>query len=241
MKRTLLATAALLLFAGSAVDAVAHGIWIAQRHGELAIVYGHGASDEAYDPAKITAVAAHDGEQAVPVTPVNRETHALVPMPERAPVLIATMDNGYWSQGADGKWVNKPKSEVPGAKQASRSLKHTVAILRHTHDAALPKGLRLEIVPAKDPTELQAGDPLEVLVLLNGEPLANAPVTTEYTTDSEAEPVRTGADGKATIVVRNNGLNVVAVSAIEAPDEPEKADRISHFSTLSFNLGHHEH
>ena len=37
-----------------APSAQAHGIWIAQRHGDQAIIYGHGATDEVYDPAKIT-------------------------------------------------------------------------------------------------------------------------------------------------------------------------------------------
>lgn len=233
-------TAALLL--GSAFDAMAHGIWIAQRHGDLAIVYGHGASDEAYDPNKVTQATGHlaNGTTA-PATTENRGNHVLVVPPKDAAVLTATMDNGYWSEGPDGKWVNKPKSEVDGAKQGGRYLKHTVAILDHSPLATEARGMALEIVPQRDPTELSSGDELVVTVLLNGKPLADTLVIQEYTTDSENKALRTDAEGRASVTVRNNGLNVIAVSADEASPEPEKADRIGHFATLSFSVDRHAH
>lgn len=232
--------AALLL--GSAFDAMAHGIWIAQRHGDLAIVYGHGASDEAYDPGKVAQVIGHleDGTTA-PAATEDHGNHVLVTPPENAAVLTATMDNGYWSEGPDGKWVNKPKSEVDGAKQGGRYLKHTVAILDHSPLAAKAKGMTLEIVPDRDPSELSAGDELGVTVLLGGKPLADTLVVQEYTTDSENKSVRTDAKGRASVTIRNNGLNVIAVSADEPSQEPEKADRVGHFATLSFSVDRHAH
>lgn len=232
--------AALLL--GSAFDAMAHGIWIAQRHGDLATVYGHGASDEAYDPAKVTQATGHleDGTTA-PATTEDHGNHVLVVPPKDAAVVTATMDNGYWSEGPDGKWVNKPKSEVDGAKQAGRYLKHTVAILDHTPLATKAKGIALEIVPERNPTELSPDDELVVTVLLNGKPLADTLVIQEYTTDSENKSVRTDAKGRASVTVRNNGLNVIAVSAEEPSQEPEKADRVGHFATLSFSVDRHAH
>lgn len=242
MRRILLAASAVALLLGTAPDATAHGIWIAQRHGDLAIVYGHGASDEAYDPAKISQVIAHreDGS-TVPVATENNESHALLSPPKDAAVVTAVMDNGYWSEGPDGKWVNKPKSEVEGAKQGGRYLKHAVAILAHTPLAAKTKGMALEIVPDRDPTELAAGDELPVTVLFNGAPLADTVLIQEYTTDSENKSVRTDAEGRASVTIRNTGLNVIAVSAREPSDEPEKADQVGHFATLSFTLDYHSH
>jgi nickel transport protein len=31
----------------------AHSAWVAQRSGKMAVIYGHGASDDAYDAAKV--------------------------------------------------------------------------------------------------------------------------------------------------------------------------------------------
>jgi nickel transport protein len=49
LRRVSLAIAA----AGALTNAAhAHGIWTAQRHGDLAVVYGHGAGDDAYEPGE---------------------------------------------------------------------------------------------------------------------------------------------------------------------------------------------
>ena len=56
--RKITAAAIAIAFTASGTSALAHGIWIAQRHDDWAVVYGHGASDEGYDPAKLEAVAA---------------------------------------------------------------------------------------------------------------------------------------------------------------------------------------
>jgi hypothetical protein len=36
--------------------ASAHAVWLEIQHGALVVVYGHGAEDDAYDPAKLTAL-----------------------------------------------------------------------------------------------------------------------------------------------------------------------------------------
>ncbi len=130
---------AVLTFLAPAI-AGAHGIWIAERHGTQAVVYGHGASDEAYDPQKLKTVTAKNGEgKDVAVEIKRQEDHALLSVPKDAVVVSGTFDNGFWAEGPDGKWVNKPKSEVPGAKQSSQSQKFAVAILDHLRKSQKPK------------------------------------------------------------------------------------------------------
>lgn len=129
---------AVLTFLAPAV-AGAHGIWIAERHGTQAVVYGHGASDEAYDPQKLKTATAKDVTgKDVAVEIRRQEDHALLGVPQDAVVVSGTFDNGF-AEGPDGKWVNKPKSEVPGAKQSSQSQKFAVAILDHLRKSQRPK------------------------------------------------------------------------------------------------------
>ncbi len=238
--RTILA--GLILIAGALASAVAaaHGIWVAQRHGDLAVVYGHGASDEGYDPNKLTAVAAFDSAgKVVPVELRQQDDHVLLDVAAGAATLTATFDNGFWSQGPDGRWVNQPKSAVPGAKQSGHYVKYATTVLRPLAAAPEAMGLPLEIVPLVDPMTLAMGDALPVRVLHDGAPLAGATVIAEYTTASDERDLTTDDAGEAVVTVRNQGLNVVAVSHEMATPEDAEADKLALLATLAFTLGFH--
>jgi nickel transport protein len=218
----------------------AHGIWVAERHGDMAIVYGHGSSDEAYDTAKLKRLtgAAADGSESV-LKISARDDHVLFAPSESTVVVYGEFDNGFWSEGPDGKWVNKPKDEVSAAKRSAHYVKYTTGILRPLTGPQAAKGFPLEIVALADPIGIKAGDKLPVQVLAEGKPVAGVDVIAEYTTDSEGIKVTTDAEGKAAITIRNQGLNVIAASwSVPTPDS-DKADEIGYFATLSFNLHHH--
>jgi len=106
---SLLAAAGLVL--ATAAPALSHGAWVDERWGELAVIYGHGAGDDGYDPAKVvkaTAIAADGSELPLKMQPAANYMRL---EPNGEPALIALeFDNGYWSEGADGKWLNKPKN-----------------------------------------------------------------------------------------------------------------------------------
>ncbi len=236
--RVSMAVIAVLAVLGSVQAALAHGIWLAERRGELAIVYGHGASDDPYDPGKISKVQAL-GEDSEPVSVEveDRETHALLATIGKPAIVLVDFDNGFYSEGADGKWVNKPKSEVDGAKTAGRYVKHALAI-RHLHGdlPELPEQ-DLQIVPLGNPSVLSAGTPLRLRVLYKGRPLAGVALIADYVNMPEDKPATTDAAGEAELIVRNNGLNVIAVShGVPLENDPD-ADIVEHFATLSFTAG----
>ena len=134
------ASAAVLLL--SSGFAGAHGIWIAERHSDLAVVYGHGSSDEGYDPAKLTSLRLLDERGAeLPVQRMDGDDHVAFAKVDGAAVAVSTLDNGFWSKGANGKWVNKSKEEVEGATEGGRYLKYSVTILGHLKAAPKPQDL----------------------------------------------------------------------------------------------------
>jgi nickel transport protein len=227
-----------LAFAGSAF---AHGAWIAQRHGELAVIYGHGASDEAYRPERVVAVAGRTAAGELrEVSKLVRDKYTLLQPPADAAVLALTFDNGFWSKGLDGKFVNKGRRDVPGATASSHSVKLATKILAGTGGALRPKGLPLEIVPLVDVMKLKVGDDLPVQVLFEGKPLAGVALIADYVNDSHSQSEKTDPEGRTKLFVRNDGLNVIGVAhAKPAPDSPD-VDRISYFATLSFSLPHGE-
>jgi uncharacterized GH25 family protein len=217
----------------------AHGVWLEMQHGELAVVYGHGGEEDAYDPAKLTSIAICPmGNSCAPATTVVHENHVTLPMPEAESVITAAFDNGYWAKDATGKWQNTSMDLVPGATEGGQYLKHATYLSGPVAGGHKPMGLAVEIVPLADPFALKAGDMLPVQVLMNGKPLAGAEITADYVNAVDAAPIVADADGKAMIPLRNQGLNVLSVSATEPHPEPAKAQEIGHTATLTFMLAH---
>ena len=56
--------------------------------------------------------------------------------------------------------------------------------------------------------------------------------------DPDAKPVLTGADGTATMPVRNQGLNVISAVYDGPSDQPKLYHQMEHTATLSFTLAH---
>ena len=219
----------------------AHGIWIAQRHGDQAVIYGHGASDEAYDPAKIVELKAYDSSLApVGLKQKTEDDHAYVHGDARHAVITAVFDNGFWTEKTDGSWENKPKSKVKDGKTTGRYFKYATSIVAHPKAELKPFGMPLEIVSLADPTTLKAGDELTIQVLADGRPVPDAKVTAEYTTASHEPVLKTDSQGKLTIRIRNQGLNVIVASMSEKTPASADQDEIGRLATLTFTLGHGE-
>lgn len=226
----------------ASTGASAHSIWFAQRAGDLALVYGHGAEDLSVIKRldKITAVGGFDAVGR-PVAVGWRQTdHLAFVNIENAPVIVtATMDNGLWTQGPDGQWHSKGKDEVPGAKQSGRYFKYA------THLRTLPKGevkplagMAFQIVPVGSAFPQHMGDTLKVRVLIDGKPAAGAKVWADGVNDPDAKPMTTGKDGGLSLKVRNQGLNVIRAELDTPPADAAKADKTEHSATLSFVLAH---
>ncbi len=222
-------------------SASAHAVWFAERHGKTVLVYGHGGTDEAYDPAKLKLVTARKADgSAIDLKKEVQVDHVLLTLPENAAIISGFFDNGFWSKGGDGKWVNEPKNKVAGATESGQYLKYITTILRPLGKAPEPQGLALEVVAQSDPLTLKAGDDLVIQVLANGKPVEGAEVTAEYTTGDNDPKLKTDQDGKTTIKIRNQGINVVVAERTEKTPGNADADEIGYTAALSFTLVHGE-
>lgn len=233
--------AAALLAAMLAGQVSAHGIWTAERRGNIEVIYGDGAEDNAYDPKKISGAWASDLRGGrIPVTVEKLEDHARLKPVESAAVLSVALDNGYWTQAPDKKWLNVGETQVPGALDSGRYYKYTLAVLEE--GAKLPSldKLKLVIVPQQDPLSVEAGKELEVQVLVDGKPASDVELVADFVNAPDEIATKTDAQGKAKIIVRNRGLNVIAASTTVPNDDPDARVR-GMFSSLSFVSEKHEH
>jgi nickel transport protein len=218
--------------------AQAHGVWVAERHGEFYVVYGHGASDDAYDPAKVTSLQACSlALECIDVARNNAEDHVAFTKPE-APLVRLGFDNGYWSKGADGEWQNLPKDQVTGATESGQYVKTGTYVTGHLESIPEAFGTGLEVRPLADPLALTMGGTLPVEVLIDGKPAEGAELIFDYVNNGDAEPFIVGADGRAEVPITSAGMTVIVAFLTTPPADPAKADELGHAASLAFALEH---
>lgn len=228
-----------LLFA---TEVSAHGLWTEQRRGNIEVIYGHGAEDNAFKAQKISGAWAYDAQgKMIPVSVQRLPDHARLQPLKPPAVMAVALDNGMWSQTADKKWINEGRSKVPGAIEATQTFKYSLAIYQPGVKLPRLEQLELLILPEVDPLTVGPGKSLPVQVLLDGKPAAGVKLVGDYRNAPGTVSTETDANGRAQVLVRNEGLNVISAQ-MEVPAK-DSADVNSRglFSSLTF-LGepHHE-
>lgn len=238
-KRFLVTPILAAFFAG---NVQAHGLWTEQRRGNIEVIYGHGAEDNVFKAEKVSGAWAFDGQgRMIPVTVERLADHARLKPLKAAATLAVALDNGPWSQTADKQWINQGQRQVPGAVASIHTWKYSLAF--YQPGAQLPEleHIRLAIVPEVDPLEVGPGKPLPVKVLLDGKPAAGVELIGDYRGEPDAVSAKTDAQGRAQVMVRNAGLNIIAAQVtLDTPNDPDVKQQ-GLFSSLTF-LGapHHE-
>jgi len=220
----------------------AHGLWTEERRGNIEVIYGHGAEDNAFKAQKISGAWAYDASgKMIPVSVERLADHARL-KPLKPPALMAVaLNNGMWSQTADKKWINEGRSKVPGATEATQTFKYSLAI--YQPGAKLPKleQIKLLILPEVDPLTVGPGKSLPVRVLLDGKPAAGVKLIGDYRSAPNTLSTETDKDGRAQVLVRNEGLNVIAAQVEVPVKDSVDVDSRGLFSSLTFvGEPHHE-
>ncbi|WP_460160375.1 DUF4198 domain-containing protein [Pseudomonas sp. S2_B10] len=220
----------------------AHGLWTEELRGNIEVVYGHGAEDNAFKAQKVSGAWAYDASgKMIPVSVERLADHARL-KPLKPPALMAVaLNNGMWSQTADKKWINEGRSKVPGATEATQTFKYSLAI--YQPGARLPKldQIKLLILPEVDPLTVGPGKSLPVRVLLDGKPAAGVKLIGDYRSAPNTLSTETDKDGRAQVLVRNEGLNVIAAQVEVPVKDSVDVDSRGLFSSLTFvGEPHHE-
>ncbi len=96
-------------------------------------------------------------------------------------------------------------------------------------------GMKLEIVPEKDPTSLAAGDEFPVRVLRDGQPLADFPVGFVREGDKTGVNVKTDASGRVSFRVARAGRYMLRGTDLRASTQTA-FDWESDFTTMTFEV-----
>jgi hypothetical protein len=219
----------------------AHAVWFAQRAKQTALIYGVGADD--LDAVKrfslIEKMTGYDANyQAIAAKPRIAGPIVLVDTDQQPTLLSVVFQNGIWSRVGNGEFEKKGRDEMPEATLSEKNIKYSVAIMGPIDKPipALPDQA-LQIVPV-GPIPKLLGEKLTYKVIYNGKPAAGARMINDLVNDPDAKPVETAADGTVTLVVRNQGLNVIQAVFNGPTDNPKRYDHIENTATLAFTLQH---
>jgi uncharacterized GH25 family protein len=219
-----------------AAQAQAHGIYIAPRAGQPTVVLGHGGEDLGYAENKLERLQVFDAAGAEIAAPRHyQRRQASVEAPPAAASIAAAYVGGWHGKTRDGEWKAGTRGEHAQVERVGQYHKHALYIA--SGGAQLPALPRapLAVLPLQNPLALRAGQMLPLRVLFEGRPLAGAKVVADFVNGSHTVAARTGRDGVARVRLRNQGLNVIAVTH-EAAASDTRADFAEHLSTLSFVL-----
>ena len=219
----------------------AHGIYFAERATQLAMIYGVGADDldTVKRLPKVEAIHGVDEDWDTVDAELTPAGPLLLVTSDDYPVAVsAVLNNGIWSNTGEGHWIGAGRDEVPDAILSEKTYKYAVHLRGPLRKVPALEDQVLQIVPVGDNFPLLLGEDMTYQVLYKGKPVAGANVKADFVNDPDATPVVTGKDGKVTMPVRNQGLNVVVATFDGPADDPKIVDKIEHLATFSYVLPH---
>lgn len=261
---------ALALVALAPIPAAAHGFWIngstwlldpaGDDHDAVpneSLIYlgvGHYFPVHQYlDPEKIGRFEVRSESGAV--TPLEGTKEGLVSAPfvvkEKGGHIVTAMLQPYfysiYKDGDKTRYGAGPKTDFENVQDSSYNEESAKALMRTTEDGGdflcKPIGDTFEIVPNVDPFTLKAGPEttLDITVLLDGEPLAGAPVFVTHSTHYPRNDMvrhETNGDGVATIKIDAKGpwLLMAFTSRPIRDAWKDKADKEEYAASMTFEV-----
>jgi len=221
---------AVLVTAG-ALSASAHDYWIERKGDGFAVVYGHRDQRLEYNPSELKKVTVYNGGGKQIDFKKEVQSKAMLIHPAGSACLIlADLESGYWSKTIYGL-KNLPKRKATRPIESFKALHYSKSIVSAGEAALRPvDGLKLDIIPARNPLEMKAGDSVQLKVLFEGKPYAGAIMEGDHdrigTTDKEG----------AIKVTLKKGRQIYTVERREPIKNDPDADFISTTTTLTFEV-----
>ena len=224
---------ALVLTLVSAAALYAHDTWVAKDGDLLVVKYGHGDKIDPYKPANVKEAKAYDASgKETQVTIKPQDTKAIL-VPAQTPALVAVVfKSGPFVKTPEG-YKQVSKREATNVILSMKGETHSKNLWHWNDGFSKPLGGKLEIVPLKNPLALKVGDKLPFQALYDGKPLAGATVAAEGV---EKDALKTDPNGRAEIVIKKSGLNVVKANRkTDTPNDPD-ADTLSEMANITFEV-----
>lgn len=216
----------------------AHDFWAVKLDDGFVVMRGH-IPDEfhEYDPECVKTLSAYDRQGIpIPLERVNRQ-HRVEFRVRSDPACVAAVAKwGYRVIDGNGRkrFLSKAQAIESGidVKEAFFSTQHSKTLFHFHEKLAKPLGMKLEVVPQKNPLTLQVGDVFPVQVLFDGAPLPKGKIDR----GRRSAPLETDARGMAQIpIVERGWQKVLVIHDLPTPEKPD-IDYERFFAFLVFEL-----
>jgi len=207
-------------------SANAHQLWVEKNDDSYTIA--RGVLDERLDPYKPDSVMAFvaigaDGT-VIPAAKVQRSDEpemARFRIAEQVSMVAVTCDWGYRVNTTKGKkLLRRSEAKKEGLKIISAffSTQYSKIFYEEGSGNTKPAGLKLELIPLKDPLGINEGDELPVQVFFDGKPLANVVIT-----GGSKEEIPTDNNGVGHFKITKKGKILLMLGRkVPVKDDPEK-------------------
>jgi nickel transport protein len=217
--------------AAGAATASAHDYWIEKKGDGYAAVYGHRDQRLEYDPASLKKVTIYNAAGKQLDFKKEVQSKAIIIKPAGSACLIlANLESGYWSKTIYGL-KNLPKRKATRPIESYRAYHYSKSIVSGGEAALKPvEGLKLDIIPLKQPLDMKVGDSLQLKVLFDGKPYTGASL--------EGDHDKVGLTDKEGIikVTLKKGRQIYTVERRDPLKNDPDADFISTTTTLTFEV-----
>ena len=244
----------------------AHEVWVDAQHthaGErlqAAIGYGHFPKQEkiATDRLHIFApmqLQGKTGTQTLKQQGENYQYTSVNGLKEGSYLVLATYRPTFWSENASG-WKQQSLKQMPDAKYCEQSAMYGKHVLNVGHGVTdnevitRPVGQMLEIVPLKNPQDIQVGERFPIKILFKGEPVSGVNVVATFAgfterpehdhshaLEAQAFSHQTNARGELDIIPLREGYWKAKVSYKTDYPEQMECQKLALYSTLTFHIG----
>ena len=244
----------------------AHEVWVDAQHthaGErlqAAIGYGHFPKQEkiAADRLHIFAPMQLQGKTGTQILKQQGENYQYTSvngLKEGSYLVLATYRPTFWSENASG-WKQQSLKQMPDAKYCEQSAMYGKHVLNVGHGVTdndvimRPVGQMLEMVPLKNPQDIQVGERLPVKILFKGEPVSGVNVVATFAgfterpehdhshaLEAQAFSHQTNARGELDIIPLREGYWKAKVSYKTDYPKQTECQKWALYSTLTFHIG----
>jgi len=216
-----------------ATNAIAHDAWLVKDGKDFTVIYGHSDKTEPYNPEKVKSIKPFDTAGREIRADIRVISDRVVVTPRKDPCFISLhFDNGFWVKTIDG-YKNISKVEAKDYIESFHSVKYSKAILKWSNKLAKPIGVKMEIVPMKNPLSLKAGDNLPLKVFLDGKPAEGVSINAG---GYHKDDTKTDKNGMVEVRIEKSGFQIITAGIkIPIKDNPN-ADVLSLSANITFEV-----
>ncbi len=217
-------------------SALAHHAWVEKEGDRYIIAWGHPPKISPYDPANVQDIKGfgiNGGEVALKRMDEKEKVYLSSNSPVSM-ICLSLKGNFLVSTPEGKKRLTKKEAQQAGLQviDSFYSSQSAKSVFAYSAAVTNPAGMKMEIIPLKNPLALKPNEALPVRVLFEGKPIEGAAIQV----GDHKDVGKTDKNGEYSVQLTGKGMQaVLAQHKVSTKDSPD-ADYISYLTALTFEM-----